>query len=95
MKYKDVPIYERKIIGRRGFLTAIGMGVAALALPAPLLLAATKPEDVLIGYTGSMEYDAGYFYCPYIPVMTYKCENYGDSSSVMGFNTRYGHLTLS
>lgn len=76
MKYRDVPIYERKTIGRRGFLKVMGLGLGALAVPT-LALAVGDPEPVVepepevVGYQGHQELDAGYFYAPYIPLTRY------------------------
>ena len=86
MKYKDEPIYQRKTIGRRAFLKTLGLGLGALAVPSILLADSGKagslvngqdvyvdpPLDsvVRVGYTGTMPMDAGYFYCPYVPLMT-------------------------
>ena len=85
MKYKDEPIYQRKIIGRRGFLKTLGLGLGALAIPGMLLADSGKvgslsnghdvcvdpplDSNVLVGYTGSADMDAGFFYCPYVPII--------------------------
>jgi hypothetical protein len=52
--------------------------------------------DVLIGYKGAQETDAGAFYCPYIPLMasgTVMDPNTGEL--VTSFLTRYGYVQLT
>lgn len=82
MKYKREPIYQRKPIGRRAFLKTLGLGLGALAIPTTLFAGTgllngqevhvdPPPDtDVLVGYKGQTGYEAGYFYCPYVPLMT-------------------------
>jgi hypothetical protein len=57
---------------------------------------ADDSTDVLIGYKGSQETDAGAFYCPYIPLMasgTVMDPNTGEL--VTSFLTRYGYVQLT
>lgn len=43
----------------------------------------------LMGYRGS-DYDAGAFYCPYVPLTMYSATDPGTFQPVIGFKTRYG-----
>lgn len=57
---------------------------------------ADDTTDVLIGYKGTQETDAGVFYCPYIPLMssgTVMDPNTGEL--VTSFLTRYGFVALT
>lgn len=57
---------------------------------------ADDATDVLLGYKGASEADAGFFYCPYIPLMstgTVMDPNTGEL--VTGFMQRYGVLALT
>lgn len=57
---------------------------------------ADDSTDVLIGYKGPAETDAGAFYCPYIPLMstgTVMDPNTGEL--VSAFLTRYGYVELT
>lgn len=57
---------------------------------------ASDVEDILIGYKGNAETDAGVFYCPYIPLMcsgTQMDPNTGELVST--FLTRYGYVQLT
>ena len=43
-----------------------------------------------IGYKGSNAYDAGLFYCPYIPLQTVRAVDQSTFQPKIGFKTRYG-----
>ena len=43
-----------------------------------------------VGYKGSNTYDAGLFYCPYVPLTMLKAVNAGTFQPKVGFKTRYG-----
>ena len=43
-----------------------------------------------VGYKGTNTYDAGLFYCPYVPLTMLKAVNAGDFQPKVGFKTRYG-----
>lgn len=44
----------------------------------------------VIGYKGANQYDAGLFYCPYIPLQMYKAVSEDSFQPKIGFKTRYG-----
>jgi len=43
-----------------------------------------------VGYKGTNSYDAGIFYCPYVPLTMLKAVNAGTFQPKVGFKTRYG-----
>ena len=43
-----------------------------------------------VGYRGTNTYDAGIFYCPYVPLTMMKAVNAEDFQPKVGFKTRYG-----
>ena len=43
-----------------------------------------------VGYRGTNPYDAGMFYCPYVPLTMVKAVGENDFQPRMGFKTRYG-----
>ena len=45
-----------------------------------------------VGYRGSNPYDAGIFYCPYVPLTMVKAVGENDFQPRMGFKTRYGKI---
>ena len=45
-----------------------------------------------VGYRGSNPYDAGLFYCPYVPLTMVKAVGENDFQPRMGFKTRYGMI---
>ena len=50
----------------------------------------TNQELVTIGYKGSSPYDAGLFYCPYVPLQMVRAVDQYTFQPKIGFNTRYG-----
>jgi len=47
-------------------------------------------EYCTVGYRGSNPYDAGLFYCPYVPLQMVKAVGENDFQPRIGFKTRYG-----
>ena len=43
-----------------------------------------------VGYKGTNSYDAGIYYCPYVPLTQLKAVNAGTFQPKVGFKTRYG-----
>ena len=67
-----------------------------LALLAPVIafFVALVPKPVRAFYKGTSPFDAGYFYCPYIPLQTYSTIPGGKAlqykpSQIIHFKTRY------
>ena len=46
--------------------------------------------DVLIGYRGQSPFDAGFFYCPYVPLTMVRAVGESDFQPKIAFKTRYG-----
>ena len=44
----------------------------------------------VVGYKGTSPYDAGLFYCPYVPLQMVRAVNDGTFQPKIGFETRYG-----
>ena len=47
-------------------------------------------DFVCVGYRGTNPYDAGMFYCPYVPLTMVKAVGEADFQPRIGFKTRYG-----
>lgn len=47
-------------------------------------------HKMVIGFKGASEYDAGMFYCPYVPVSLYKATGQEDFGARLGIKSRYG-----
>jgi len=47
-------------------------------------------EFVVVGYKGTNAYDAGLFYCPYVPLQMVRAVDTGTFQPKIGFKTRYG-----
>jgi hypothetical protein len=45
---------------------------------------------MVVGYKGNSVYDAGIFYCPYIPVQWYSATGEEDFGLRLGIKSRYG-----
>ena len=44
----------------------------------------------VVGYKGTSPYDAGLFYCPYVPLQMLRSIDPGTFQPKIGFKTRYG-----
>lgn len=44
----------------------------------------------VVGYKGSNQYDAGFFYCPYTPLQLHRATDQDSMQPIIGFKTRYG-----
>jgi len=47
----------------------------------------------LVGYKGTSPYDAGVFYCPYVPLQMVRAVDTGSFQPKIGFKTRYGMVS--
>jgi len=47
-------------------------------------------EFAVVGYKGTNAYDAGLFYCPYVPLQMVRAVDTGTFQPKIGFKTRYG-----
>lgn len=49
-----------------------------------------ETNGYVVGYKGSNAYDAGMFYCPYVPLQLATARNVDTFQNAVGFKTRYG-----
>ena len=56
----------------------------------PYWQAGATSEFAVIGYKGTNAYDAGIFYCPYVPLQMVRAVDTGTFQPKIGFKTRYG-----
>lgn len=47
-------------------------------------------DFVCVGYKGANQYDAGMFYCPYVPFQTFDAVDPNNFQPIIGLQTRYG-----
>jgi hypothetical protein len=50
-------------------------------------------DYITVGYKGTNPYDAGLFYCPYVPLTMVKAVGEEDFQPRIGFKTRYGMVS--
>ena len=50
-------------------------------------------DYLTVGYRGSNPYDAGLFYCPYVPLQMVRAAGENKFQPKIGFKTRYGMVT--
>jgi hypothetical protein len=50
----------------------------------------TGTDYFVVGYKGSSQYDAGMFYCPYVPLQMVKAVGENSFQPKIAFKTRYG-----
>ena len=58
--------------------------------PAPVPLGAAAGQFYVLGYKGTSAYDAGMFYCPYVPLQMVRAMGEDTFQPKIGFKTRYG-----
>ena len=46
-----------------------------------------------VGYKGASAYDAGIFYCPYVPLQMVRAVGESSLQPKIGFKTRYGNVS--
>jgi hypothetical protein len=56
----------------------------------PYFPTSSTSEFAVIGYKGSNAYDAGIFYCPYVPLQMVRAVDTSTFQPKIGFKTRYG-----
>ena len=56
----------------------------------PYFPAGATSEFAVVGYKGTNAYDAGLFYCPYVPLQMVRAVDTGTFQPKIGFKTRYG-----
>ena len=55
-----------------------------------MLFRSSTSEFAVVGFKGSNAYDAGMFYCPYVPLQMVRAVDTGTFQPKIGFKTRYG-----
>jgi hypothetical protein len=56
----------------------------------PYFPVSSTSEFAVVGYKGSNAYDAGLFYCPYVPLQMVRAVDTNNFQPKIGFKTRYG-----
>ncbi len=56
----------------------------------PYFPVSSTAEFAVVGYKGSNAYDAGLFYCPYVPLQMVRAVDTNNFQPKIGFKTRYG-----
>ena len=56
----------------------------------PYFPTGSTSEFAVVGFKGSNAYDAGIFYCPYVPLQMVRAVDTGSFQPKIGFKTRYG-----
>ena len=51
---------------------------------------ASTTQYFVVGYKGTSPYDAGLFYCPYVPLQMVRAVGENSFQPKIGFKTRYG-----
>ncbi|MFN4975279.1 MAG: ATP-binding protein [Bacteroidota bacterium] len=57
---------------------------------APVGVGALQSNFFVVGFKGANQYDAGLFYCPYVPLQMVRAIDPGSFQPKIGFKTRYG-----
>lgn len=50
-------------------------------------------DEIIVGYKGANAFDAGLFYCPYVPLQMVKALDQNTFQPKMAFKTRYGMVS--
>jgi hypothetical protein len=58
----------------------------------PYMANGSVQQYYLVGYKGSSPYDAGMFYCPYVPLQMLRAVDPNTFQPKIGFKTRYGMI---
>ena len=56
----------------------------------PYAQTSASQEFAVVGYKGTNAYDAGLFYCPYVPLQMVRAVDTNNFQPKIGFKTRYG-----
>ena len=56
----------------------------------PYFSSANNTDFVMVGFRGTSPYDAGFFYCPYVPLQMVRAVGENSFQPKIGFKTRYG-----
>lgn len=58
----------------------------------PFAANGTSDQFLMVGYKGSNRYDAGAFFCPYVPLQLYRAMDPNTFQPKIAFRTRYGFV---
>ena len=58
----------------------------------PFAANGTADQFLMVGYKGTSAFDAGAFYCPYVPLTLYKAQDPATFQPKIAFRTRYGFV---
>lgn len=58
----------------------------------PFAANGTSDQFLMVGYKGSSRYDAGAFFCPYVPLQLYRAMDPATFQPKIAFRTRYGFV---
>jgi hypothetical protein len=56
----------------------------------PYFSSSNNTDFVMVGFRGTSPYDAGFFYCPYVPLQMVRAVGENSFQPKIGFKTRYG-----
>lgn len=59
----------------------------------PFAANGTADQFLMVGYKGTSRYDAGAFYCPYVPLQLYRAQDPNTFQPKIAFRTRYGFVS--
>lgn len=58
----------------------------------PFAANGTADQFLMVGYKGTSRYDAGAFFCPYVPLQLYRAQDPNTFQPKIAFRTRYGFV---
>ena len=58
----------------------------------PYMANSAAKQYFVVGYKGTSPYDAGVFYCPYVPLQMVRAVGENTFQPKIGFKTRYGMI---
>ena len=58
----------------------------------PFAANGTADQFLMVGYKGTNRYDAGAFFCPYVPLQLYRAQDPNTFQPKIAFRTRYGFV---
>jgi hypothetical protein len=59
----------------------------------PYFVSSAGNEFAVVGYKGASPYDAGLFYCPYVPLQMVRAVGQNSFQPKIAFKTRYGMVS--
>ena len=59
----------------------------------PYAMNSSAAQYFVVGYKGTSAFDAGIFYCPYVPLQMVRAQDPNTFQPKIGFRTRYGMVS--